>query len=370
VDNILDRVIDGGYVAKCSGYGFSHSGRMWGDSLLINFYESDGSGFAIYRLNKSGGISVAETLAYYRASGFGRIIYDLSDPRRPTPVGYYDFYDEVAGEHIFNGASDVKLKDGYIYVVGYTGYPLYTPDRDSGYLYIFQFNNAYTIGEETVVVNGCGYPTHLRMNLTTSSTNFEHRVDLKVSDTAVVRLPLGSYRVGVHQEFDIVEAVLDTFFIVVDGNPDTFVNSGECGGLEYSGGDKVKMVGDFVSAALMTHGKIIYLEGQDTMWHRLQVLGEGKEVAMAGERDVCMDHDIVWIHGNTLKYAAKPLGTSGAIVFDSLPKGGSWMNIRLLNVVRVWDTLNSYLMHVFFVADSSNGKSYVVHNTYRLAHNR
>ena len=388
VDNILDRVIDSGYVAKCSGYGFSHSGRMWGDSLLINFYESDGSGFAIYRLNKSGGISVAETLVYYRASGFGRVssvhegeikdsllyvayywgglrIYDLRDPRRPAPVGYYDFYDEVEGEHIFNGASDVKLMGGYIYVVGYSGYPYYTPDRDSGYLYIFQFNNTYTVGEETVVVRGCKYPTHLRINLTVSDTNVEHGVDIGRSDTAVVRLPLGSYRVEVHQEFDTIEAVLDTFTMVVNGTPGLFNSGGECAGLKYNGGDKVKVIGDVTSAVFVSNGRVVYLEGKGNAWSGQYVLGRGEEVAMAGERDVCMDHDIVWIRGDTLKYAAKPIGTSGAMVFDSLPRGGNWKNIRLLNVVRVWDTLNNYLMHVFFVADSTNGKSYVVHNTYR-----
>ena len=390
IDNGTDRVIDSGYLAKCSGYGFSHSGRIWRDSLLINFYESDGSGFAIYKLRKAVGISVEETLVYYRASGFGRKssvhegevrggilytayywgglrIYDISDPEAPAPVGYYDFYDEDGSEHAFNGASDVKLKDGYIYVVGFKGYPEPSPTTDSGYLYIFTFDSSYTLGEERVVVEGCKYPTYLRINGIASDTNVEHGVDVGRSDTVRVRLPLGTYRVEVHQVFGGVDVVMDTFSMVVDGVVDTYTSGGKCGGLEYGGGRKVRFTGDIATATLISNGNVVYLEGETKggVWGRVDVLGRGEEVAIAGERDVCMDRDIVWVRGDTLKYAVKVLGVPGAITFDSLPKGGNWSGIRMLNAVRVWDTLNTYKLHVLFIADSSNGKSYVVHNTYR-----
>ena len=380
INNLTDSIVADGYVARCSGYGFSHSGRIYRDSILFNFYESEGSGYAIYRLDKTT-MSVKETLVYYRATGFGEKssvhegeiangrlyvayywgglrIYDIGNLREPIPVGYYDFYDEEGREHILNGASDVKVRDGYVYVVGFMGYD--DPyGRDSGYFYVFRFDSTYTIGEEYVKVKACRYPIRPYLRV----MGVEHRVDADTSLISRVKLPIGTYRVEIRQTYGEMDAPIDTFTLVVDGTPDTTEAGGRCEGAEYSGGKRVRFVGKNTAVVIRDNGKVIYLEGENNRWIGAVYFGEGRYPAIAGDRDVCMDADIVWVKHDTVKYAAKPFGIPAAITFDSLPIGGTYSNLRYLNAVRVWDSTNTYRLHLFFVANDGGG-DVIVHNTY------
>jgi hypothetical protein len=224
---------------------------------------------------------------------------------------------------------------------------------------VFEFDSSYTLGEEYVRVRACRYPTkpYLRIR------GVEHRIDMDSRLIGKVRLPVGAYTVELRQNYASMDTAIATFTLVVDGTVDTFEIGQGCEGLKYSGGEKVRFVGKNTSVVLRDNGKIIYLEAENGRWTNAQYFGEGNYPAIAGDRDVCMDADIVWIKHDTIKYATKPFGDPIAISFDSLPLGGSYSNLRYLNVVRVWDTTDTYLLHLFFVANDGS-RDVIVHNTY------
>ncbi|MEO0223149.1 MAG: hypothetical protein ABIL36_06790, partial [candidate division WOR-3 bacterium] len=362
-----DRIVNTDTIVKCSGYGLSHSGMIYQDSILINFYENPKGPMVLYKLNTSRD-AIEETMAVYRATGFGeessvhegevkdgRIyvayywgglrIYDIREPRRIIPVGYYDFYDEDTSESIYNGASDVKIDDrGYIYVLGAKGRGI-SEIYHGGGLYIFSFDTSYVL--DTLRVSGCGYDKRIRV------LGWEHEVE---NDTII--MPRDTYKLEISYSFDSVDIVIDTFEAYVGGN--TALILPQCEGLAYVGDNKVEFIGKDVVGIIKLNDKLAWLQSVGlAYWSKGGIIGKGKWVGMADGRDICGTVDVVWFENYTLKYGIIDRLSGNFRFVDTLSKGGDWKDIRYINLVRVWDTLNNYKLHLIFVGDS-----FIVHNTY------